>query len=154
MNEEPSRFINHFIKSQLNQIGIELQNKLQNRFRPNLITLLFYGSRIRGDFEPESDLDTLIVLDYLNEVEMERNISRICGELTRKFFIKVSPYTISKADFIFGCKNFFPFNLGVYLSYHTLIGTDFIEENHKYITEAIQSGKLQVYSRSGIFIQR
>lgn len=138
------QFTEQFLNQQLNQIGIELLKKLQDEFHSNLISLLFYGSRIRGDFEPESDLDTLIVLDYLNEKEMDMKISRICGDLTRKFFIKVSPYIIAKADFIFGCKNLFPFNLGVYLSYHIFFGKEFIEENHNYISNAILSGKLRL----------
>jgi len=142
------------INSQLNQIGIDLLKNLQDQFQSNLIALLFYGSRIRGENVPESDLDVLIFLDYFNENQVDRIISEICGELTRKYFIKISPYTISKEDFVFGCKNFFSFNLGVYLSYYTLFGEEFIEKNHKNISTAIQSGKLQVYPRSGIFIQR
>jgi len=140
--------------SQINRIGKELLNKLQEQFKTNLIALVFYGSRVRGDYLPESDLDTLIILEFFDENEMSRIISRICGDLTRNFFVKVSPYTISKEDFIFGCKKLFPFNLGVYLSIHIFWGKEFIEENHNYISNAILTGKLRVYPRSGIFIQR
>ncbi len=136
--------IGQFENSQMNQIGKEFLNKLQEQLKSTLISLVFYGSRIRGDYLPESDLDILIILEYFDDSKMSRIISGICGDLTRKYFVKVSPYTISKEDFREGCKNLFPFNLGVYLSYHIFFGKEFIEENHNYISNAILSGKLRL----------
>ncbi len=142
------------ISSQLKQIGTDLLMHLKEKFNTNLVALVFYGSRIRGTNFPESDLDVLIILNELDEREMNYSISNIYGELTRKYFIKVSPYSISKADFEFGSNHLFPFNLGVYLNYDTIFGEDFIEFCHSRISTAIQTGKLKVYPRSGIFIQR
>ena len=141
-------------KKEITLIGEELLGKLKETFESNLIALIFYGSRVRGDNFPESDLDILVVFKDFDGKKMARVVSSICGELTRKFFIKVSPYLISQQDFEFGCKNLFPFNLGVFLSYKILFGDSFIEECHNFINEAIQTGKLRVYPRSGIFIQR
>jgi len=142
------------LSKELALIGEELSKKLKETFESNLIAVLFYGSRVRGDNFPESDLDILVVLNEFDESKMARVVSSICGELTRKFFIKVSPYVISEQDFEFGCRNLFPLNLGVFLSYKTVYGEQFVESCHQFINEAIQTGKLRVYPRSGIFIQR
>lgn len=144
----------YFSETKIQQIKKELLASLKTRFKLNLIALVFYGSVTRGENLPDSDLDVLIILDKFDEKGMSLIISRICGELTRKYFIKVSPYISSKDDFIFGCKNLFPFNLGIYLSYYTIFGDKFIEKCHSYISNAIQEGNLKVYPRSGIFIQR
>lgn len=142
------------ISSEIKLIGENLLDKLKKEFRSDLVALVFYGSRIRGDNFPESDLDTLIILKQTDNREIERTVSAICGELTRKYFIKVSPYLISEDDFEFGARNLFPFNLGVFLRYETFYGHKYIEACHQFITNAIQEGILKIYPRSGIFIQK
>ncbi len=82
---------------QLNQIGSDLLKNLKGKFKTNLIALVFYGSRIRGDNFPESDLDILIVLQDFDDIT-SRLISTICGDLTRKYFIKLSPYIVAKNE--------------------------------------------------------
>ncbi|MHA1385669.1 MAG: nucleotidyltransferase domain-containing protein [Candidatus Helarchaeota archaeon] len=140
--------------SPINQIGKELRHKLEEKFKKNLVSLAFYGSRVRGDNFPDSDLDLLIILNEFDEDEMILPISRICGELSLKYKITISPYIISSDDFQYGCEHLFPFNLGIYLGCFPFYGREFIENCHLFISKAIQDGKLKVYPDSGIFIQR
>ncbi|MHA1264608.1 MAG: nucleotidyltransferase domain-containing protein [Candidatus Helarchaeota archaeon] len=142
------------IDPKIYRIGKDLSKKLKKQFKKELIALVFYGSRVRGDNFPDSDLDLLIVLNNYDENKSDILISNICGELTRKYFIKVSPYTISKKDFEFGCKNLFPFNLGIYLDYFIIYGKKFIENNFNFISGAIRKKELKVYPLSGIFIHK
>ena len=138
----------------LNQIGKELIHKLEEEFKSNLMALAFYGSRVRGDNFPDSDLDLLIILNEFDDDEMLLPISKICGELSLKYKISISPYAISSDDFKYGCENLFPFNLGIYLGCYPFYGEEFINKSHSFILKAIQEGKLVVYPDSGIFIQR
>ncbi|MHA1253820.1 MAG: nucleotidyltransferase family protein [Candidatus Helarchaeota archaeon] len=136
----------------LREISNKIIKEMKAELNENLKALVLYGSRIRGDNFPDSDLDLLIIFNRENK-KYNKLISHICGILSRKFLIKISPYTILKDDFEYGCKNLFPFNIGVYTGYYTIYGNEFIEKNHEFIFKAIKSGRLTIYQRSKIFFQ-
>ena len=146
-------FKRHLLDPFLRKISKDIYAEIKLKLRENLKALVLYGSRIRGENYPDSDLDLLVILNYedrnLNEI-----IFTICRELSRKYSVKIDPYVISEDDFKFGCENLFPFNLGVYLGYYIIFGEELVDESHDYITRAVESGKLKIYPRSGIFIQR
>jgi len=42
---------------------VELKRRLKRRFGERLVALYLFGSRARGDHEPDSDVDVAVVLD-------------------------------------------------------------------------------------------
>jgi len=57
-----------------------LQNMLIKALGSNLELLVLYGSRARGDEEPDSDMDLLVVLKNVNQGDREK-IHRIAYNL-------------------------------------------------------------------------
>jgi len=52
----------------------ELRSRFERLYGPRLVSLVLYGSQARGDADPGSDIDVLVVLD--GDVEP-------CGEIAR-----------------------------------------------------------------------
>ena len=56
---------------QLNQIEKqalkEFKNQLIKKFGSNLVILKLFGSKARGDFHKESDIDVLVIIKNLNQ---------------------------------------------------------------------------------------
>jgi predicted nucleotidyltransferase len=46
----------------VNDILVELRGKLQTLYRERLERIVLFGSQARGDAEPDSDIDVLVVL--------------------------------------------------------------------------------------------
>lgn len=44
-----------------------LEKQLSDRLKSNLVSIRLFGSRARGDFHKESDMDILVVLKYPTE---------------------------------------------------------------------------------------
>jgi predicted nucleotidyltransferase len=44
-----------------------LRRKMENRLGPNLKKIVLFGSRSRGDNDPDSDYDILVVVDDIRE---------------------------------------------------------------------------------------
>ncbi|MGD8237943.1 MAG: nucleotidyltransferase domain-containing protein [Armatimonadota bacterium] len=49
--------------SKLKEILAELRRRFEELYGPRLLNLVLYGSQARGDSEPGSDIDVLVVLD-------------------------------------------------------------------------------------------
>lgn len=71
---------------------LELKSKLFQRF-PN-IEIILYGSKARGDFNKESDIDLLILIDseISRRIRAEEFINKI-KELTLKFIEESDIYS-------------------------------------------------------------
>jgi predicted nucleotidyltransferase len=71
---------------------LELKSKLLQRF-PN-IEIILYGSKARGDFNKESDIDLLILIDseISRRIRAEEFINKI-KELTLKFIEESDIYS-------------------------------------------------------------
>ncbi len=54
----------------------ELTRRLREALRDRLKRVIVYGSRARGDYEPDSDLDVLVVVSRL-DVPLKRQIQEI-----------------------------------------------------------------------------
>ena len=80
----------------LNRFGAELRALYAER----LVEIILYGSRARGDAEQESDIDTLIVLEPLEDfwVEFSR-IGDIANRISLEYDVVISTIPVAAADF-------------------------------------------------------
>jgi predicted nucleotidyltransferase len=74
----------------------KLKRKLAARLLINRIVL--YGSRARGDAEPDSDIDIMVVLDQAVDRESERYVRLCAWELSFENGIVLVPMTVSRDD--------------------------------------------------------
>ncbi len=64
----------------------------------NLVELKLFGSRARGDYDSESDLDVLAVLESL-DWKSEKDIFEICFEVGLKYDLLFSPIVYSRDEY-------------------------------------------------------
>ncbi|MBW2038604.1 MAG: nucleotidyltransferase domain-containing protein [Deltaproteobacteria bacterium] len=64
----------------------EFKRRLEMVYEDNLKDIILFGSRVRGDFTEESDIDILVLLGNITSYEDEFNkIFRIQREIERKY---------------------------------------------------------------------
>ena len=51
------------ITDKLTEILVELRRRLEQLYGPRLVRLVLFGSQARGDAEPGSDIDVLVVIE-------------------------------------------------------------------------------------------
>lgn len=76
----------------------ELVAGLRRRFPGVIRHVLLFGSKARGESDPESDIDLLIVVEDYNWT-LEKEITRLTTETDYAFGVVVSDHVISKARF-------------------------------------------------------
>ncbi|MCA1993388.1 MAG: nucleotidyltransferase domain-containing protein [Coleofasciculus sp. S288] len=88
------------MNEQLPEILAELRRYLEAVYRARLIQLILYGSQARGEAQPDSDIDVLVVLqepvDFVAEVErtshfvtalcLKHNVLISCAFVSRERF--------------------------------------------------------------------
>jgi predicted nucleotidyltransferase len=74
----------------------QLKAKLQGRL--SLSRLVLFGSRARGDADPDSDLDVLVMLNSLVDREAEDYVNDCAWEVGLGHGIVVVPVTVSRFD--------------------------------------------------------
>ena len=86
--------------ARLSQILSELRRELEALYRGRLVRMVLYGSHARGDAEPGSDIDVLVVLR--GEVspceEIERTADIVCG-LSLSYDVVVACLFASEHDY-------------------------------------------------------
>lgn len=80
----------------LRQLLAELRQGLEEAYGKRLQGLYVYGSRARGDSQPDSDVDVLIVLDAIEHYygELERTADLV-SELSLRYDVNVSRMLVS-----------------------------------------------------------
>jgi predicted nucleotidyltransferase len=74
----------------------QLKAKLQKRLP--LSRLVLFGSRARGDADPDSDMDVLVVLEGAADAEAEDYVRLCAWEAGIEQGIVVVPVTVSRAE--------------------------------------------------------
>jgi predicted nucleotidyltransferase len=78
----------------------ELKKILENRLGSQLIKIALFGSKARGDFDPDSDLDLAVIVRGLTR-ELKNEIYNDVGELELEYLIPLSTFVISEEQFDF-----------------------------------------------------
>ena len=79
-------------KSQLTELLNVVALQAKRIYKEELHSVILYGSYARGDFDEESDVDIMILLNLPKEniFDFKREIDCLCGELLYKYGIVVS----------------------------------------------------------------
>jgi predicted nucleotidyltransferase len=74
----------------------ELVERLQERYGPNLVTVKLFGSKARGDFGVDSDVDVLVVVQTADDWGAQREISGIGFEIDLKYNVLLSRLVMAR----------------------------------------------------------
>lgn len=74
---------------------IDLKEEISKKYR--LLWMKLIGSKLRGDFDEESDIDIVIALENVNW-DIERDIYEKCFYIGLKYDIVISPIIYSEKD--------------------------------------------------------
>jgi predicted nucleotidyltransferase len=78
----------------------ELIEKLKESYGENLVKVILYGSKARGDSTEDSDIDIMVVLqDFKNKVEEIKKISAIVSSIDLIYDVFLSPVILRKKDY-------------------------------------------------------
>jgi predicted nucleotidyltransferase len=79
----------------------ELRQRLEALYGPRLVRMILYGSQVRGDAEPGSDIDVLVVLRGLVQAgeEIERTGS-VVADLSLRFDEAISCVFLDEKRFV------------------------------------------------------
>lgn len=79
-------------KNQLNEILQKVAKESKNIFGEALASVILFGSYARGDFDDESDIDVLLLVDLPSEVlaGYREKVDSLCGTLLLEYGIVIS----------------------------------------------------------------
>lgn len=77
-----------------------LRDSLHSIFGENLLRVILYGSRARGDAHPDSDVDILIVLHDFNDLEVEYDrIDPLLSRLSLEYGLVIAGHIVREEQF-------------------------------------------------------
>ncbi len=76
----------------------ELRERMENELGDRLVKIVVFGSRARGDFDAESDIDIAIIVRGLSR-ELKYQILDTVAEIEMKFIIPLSVIVFSENEF-------------------------------------------------------
>jgi predicted nucleotidyltransferase len=68
----------------------ELVERLQEQYGSSLVTVKLFGSKARGDFDADSDVDVLVVVQTADDWEAQGEISGIGSKIDLKYDVLLS----------------------------------------------------------------
>ncbi|MCD6101143.1 MAG: nucleotidyltransferase domain-containing protein [Candidatus Marinimicrobia bacterium] len=75
----------------------EFVRKIKEAFGKRLKQCILFGSKARGDFDEESDMDILVVLDRVSNYEREE-VWNIADDMILKYGVLISPRVIDTEE--------------------------------------------------------
>jgi len=89
------------INPKLKSILAQLQQQLKTCYGDRLVKLILFGSQARGDAQPDSDIDILVVLEgTVNPGEEIENTGQIVADLSLENDVVISRLFISQDQFM------------------------------------------------------
>jgi len=135
----------------LASIEKEIVDTILERFGPDLLSVVLFGSRPQGRAQPHSDYDILIVISD-EIIEEGRSIRRYLEEIMVRHQVPVEAVTVSKDELSFMAETRFPLLLGVLLGYKILYDKMGIKEVLEDLEKKIIEEGGKKYVRSGIWL--
>lgn len=91
------------MKSQVSQLLQDLREGLELIYGPRLRGVYLYGSYARGEADPESDVDILVVLEDFEHYgrEVERT-GQLGADLSLKHGVSISQVFVRERDWLYG----------------------------------------------------
>lgn len=83
----------------LNNQVKEFLNQIRSRFGDNLVKVILYGSRARGDFDESSDYDLIMIFHKVTP-EIKSYITDLEDEFFYEYSVIISAICLSEADLI------------------------------------------------------
>ena len=80
----------HEIEPEIAALLTDLKHRLERRFGERFVALYLFGSRARGDHEPDSDVDVAVVLNQ--EIPRSFNVTREILEDTYDLLLETGYY--------------------------------------------------------------
>lgn len=79
-------------KNQLDEILQRVVAESKQIFGDKLVSVVLFGSYARGDFDEESDIDVLLLVDLPSEalIKYRADVDSLCGELLLEYGMVVS----------------------------------------------------------------
>jgi len=84
--------------SEENKILIELKDSLKELLGDHIVKLILYGSKARGDYADESDIDIAIIVQGLTR-ELKNQILDMVADIEMEYLIPLSTLILSEEDF-------------------------------------------------------
>ena len=78
----------------------EIKNTLEKFLGNNMMKIVLYGSRARGDYDTESDIDIAIVVRWLSR-ELKKQIFDVVADIEVKYLVSISTLVLSEENFAF-----------------------------------------------------
>jgi predicted nucleotidyltransferase len=89
------------MSERLDAILRELRAIYEAHYGPRLVRLILYGSQARGDAEPDSDIDVLVVLRDCGPMTQERTLCRReITDLCLKYDTVIMPIYVSEERYL------------------------------------------------------
>ena len=90
------------MSDRMKDLLIELKARLSETYGSRLEGLYLYGSYARGDEQPGSDVDVLILLDRIDRYSLEIDrTGELISNLSLKFGVSISRLFVSESDWKF-----------------------------------------------------
>jgi predicted nucleotidyltransferase len=89
------------MNTQVQSVLAELRRQLEQLYGPRLIRLVLYGSQARGDAEPSSDIDVLVVLR--DPIDPDQEIARsgeVVADLSLAHDVVLSCVFMGETEFL------------------------------------------------------
>jgi uncharacterized protein len=88
------------IEPEIAALLAELKRRLERRFGERFVALYLFGSRARGDHEPDSDVDVAVILDQKlpDSFDVSREILEDTYDLLLETGFYIQPWPLEKGS--------------------------------------------------------
>lgn len=128
-------------KTDAEHIG-EYFKKRVLEFKPDLCSLVLFGSRSGTDYGKSSDVDLLLIFDAINDRE-EQSLSKLKFETAIKFGTSIDIVPLTKIDFELNIKNRMPLLLEIWRKHKIIFDRqDYFKKHIGAVGILVKTGKL------------
>jgi predicted nucleotidyltransferase len=94
MSDDNLRYLTSREKAALS----EFVARLQEKYADDVVLVMLFGSKVRGDFDEESDLDVLVVVES-DSWRFHRDISFVGSRVSLDYDVNVSPKAVTQTHY-------------------------------------------------------